>query len=35
MVKGRVDVVGMFPSEVPIISLIGAVLLDVNDESRL
>ena len=31
-VKRRADVVGIFPSEASIIRLIGAVLLDANDE---
>lgn len=33
--KRRADVVGIFPSEVSIIHLIGAVLLEANDEWQL
>jgi putative transposase len=34
-VKRRADVVGIFPSEQSIIRLIGAVLLEANDEWQL
>jgi len=34
-VKRRADVVGIFPSEASIIRLIGAVLLEANDECQL
>ena len=34
-VKRRADVVGIFPSEQSILRLIGAVLLEANDEWRL
>jgi putative transposase len=34
-VKRRADVVGIFPSEASILRLIGAVLLEANDEWQL
>ena len=34
-VKRRADVVGIFPSEVSLVRLIGAVLLEANDEWQL
>ena len=34
-VKRRADVVGIFPSEAPIIRLTGAVLLEANDEWQM